>query len=295
MTVGRSDLPIKGGTAGRFVVSLVAVLVFMAALAATVNFYIGSLLADWNQSVQGTLTVQIATTDVTAGATPDEKAKAVLAALKSHTGVESAAMLPREKVVALLEPWLGDAKSMADLPLPILIDVTLRTDSEAAVKDVSSVITAAAPSAVIDDHRVWLNRVIGLAEGISVVAWTIMALVTGALGLTVIFATRASLTEFSQVIEVMHLFGAKDGYVARQFAWRSLRQGIGGGLIGLALYAPALVLVAWLASRIDPGVLPHVSLPHVHWLMLAALPVLAGVIAMVTAHITVRHSLANMV
>ena len=55
----RSDLPLRGDSASRFVAWLVMVLVFIAAFAVTVGAYVGVLLEDWNRGVSGTLTVQI--------------------------------------------------------------------------------------------------------------------------------------------------------------------------------------------------------------------------------------------
>lgn len=287
----RSDLPLKRDTAGRFVLWLVMVLVFMASLAVTVDSYIGVLLSDWNRSVTGTLTVQVPVMDLGEKGTAPTVGK-ILDVLKRHPAVAKAEAVPRAKVIALLKPWLGESDVIADLPLPALIDVELQTDGPEAVAAVTASIKTAAPQAVVDDHRVWLNRVMGLAQGFSVVAMTIMILVTGALGLTVVFATRASLAEFAQVIEVLHVVGAKDGYIAGQFARRALLQGMLGGAAGLALYAPALALVAWLASRVDPEILPNATLPAAHWLTLAALPFAAGLLAMLTAHVTVRRALS---
>lgn len=290
----RSDLPLRRDTASRFVLWLVMVLVFMASLAVTVNSYVNVLLADWNQGVTGTLTVQIPVTASGDKASAAAVAK-VLDVLKRHPAITKAEAVPRAKVLELLKPWLGEGDAVADLPLPALIDVQLGSTDASAVAAVTASIKTAAPDAVIDDHRVWLERVMGLAEGFGVVALTIMVLVTGALGLTIVFATRASLAEFAQVIEVLHVVGAKDGYVAGQFARRALGQAVMGGVAGLLLYAPALGLVAWLASRVDPEVLPHTTLPMAHWLGLAGLPIAAGLLAMVTAHITVRRSLSQKV
>jgi cell division transport system permease protein len=287
----RSDLPIRRDTASRFVLWLVMVLVFMAALAVTVNSYIGVLLNDWDRSVSGTLTVQIPVT-----ATGDKALNAAVAkvtdVLKRHPAVERAEALPRTKVMELLKPWLGEGDAVADLPLPALIDVEMRTQDADAIAAVTASVKTAAPDAVIDDHRVWLNRVMGLAQGFSIVALTIMVLVTGSLGLTIVFATRASLAEFAQVIEVLHVVGAKDAYVAGQFARRALVQGVLGGAAGLVLYAPALAVIGYLASRVDPEILPAATLPPSHWLILLALPVASGVLAMLTAHLTVRRVLA---
>lgn len=287
----RSDLPLKRDTAGRFVLWLVMVLVFMASLAVTVNSYIGVLLSDWNRSVSGTLTVQVPVIEGSDKGNAVAVAK-ILDVLKRHPAVAQAEAVPRAKITALLKPWLGESDVIADLPLPALIDVELQADGPEAIAAVSASITTAVPQAVIDDHRVWLNRVMGLAQGFGVVALTIMILVTGALGLTIVFATRASLAEFAQVIEILHVVGAKDGYIAGQFARRALVHGTLGGAAGLALYTPALALVAWLASRVDPEILPTTTLPLAHWLTLGALPFASGILAMLTAHVTVRRTLS---
>lgn len=288
----RSELPLKGDTSSRFVVWLVMVLVFMAAIAVTANAYIGALLYHWNQSVTGTLTIQIPVMlDAKDPASTATTAR-VLDVLNRHPAVENATAVPREKVTELLKPWFGAGEAVADLPLPVLVDVRLSTSETSAISAVSTSVQAAAPGAVIDDHRAWLNRVIGLAEGLGAIALTTMVLVTLALGLTVVFATRAGLAEFAQVIEVLHIVGAKDRYIAGQFARRALVQSLLGGAAGLLLYAPTFSFIAWLASRIEPGILPDVRFPASHWIVLAALPLTAGLIAMITANLTVRRALS---
>jgi cell division transport system permease protein len=291
----RSELPLKGDTSGRFVVWLVMVLVFMAAVALSANAYIAALLGHWHQSVTGTLTIQIPVMlDAKDPASRATTAR-VLDVLNKHPAVEVASEVPRDKVTELLKPWFGSGEAIADLPLPVLVDVRLLAGAPSAIDAVSGAVQSAAPGAVIDDHRAWLNRVIGLAEGLGAISLATMALLTLALGLTVVFATRASLAEFAQVIEVLHVVGAEDGYVAGQFARRALVQCLVGGVTGLALYGPAFGVIAWLAGRIEPGILPEITLPPRHWVTLACLPLIAGAIATATANLTVRRALSRKV
>ena len=98
-----------------------------------------------------------------------------------------------------------------------------------------------------------------------------------------------------QTIEVLHLVGARDDYIAGQFARRALVDAIVGGIIGLVLFAPTLATVVWLARRVETGVLPQVQLPIALWLVLALLPFVAGILSMLTAHFTVRRALRAMV
>jgi len=289
----RSDLPLRKTAAGHFVQWLVMVLVFMAAIAATVHAYTDGLLDHWNRSVMGTLTVQIPPS----GSDGNADAKAVqtaMGALKTHPAVAVATLIPRDKSLALLEPWLGQSASLSDLPLPTLIDVELRQTTAEAANAVTTAVTAAVPAAIVDDHRVWLSRLTSLAAGVGVVALVLMAMVAATTALTVVFATRASLAEFMHVIEVLHLVGARDDYIASQFALRALTQGLIGGACGLALFAPTLGVIAWLGSKVEQGMLPDIDLPAIHWFILVALPVFAALLAMVTAHLTVRRSLRTM-
>ena len=287
----RSDVPLRGDGASRFVFCLVTVLVFMAALAITANSYVGALLQDWNTSVTGTLTVQIPRSE---NAEQDiAMADNLARALQDDEQVAMALVVPPDQISTLLEPWLGNSEIVADLPLPILIDVQLNTGTQSESQNVVLLIGDLAPNAIVEDHRVWLNRISELAEGLGFIALAVMALVTGALGLIVIFATRASLTEYAQAIDVLHIVGARDGYIARQFARRALVPGVFGGFVGLLVYIPVLAAIIWLGTQVQDELLPDISLPLYHWLIILALPFIAGGLAMITADLTVRRYLAS--
>ena len=77
----------------------------------------------------------------------------------------------------------------------------------------------------MDDHAVWLQRLsnfAAVAEG--VVIFVIGVILFSAIT-TVIFTTRTSLAIHHDVVEVLHLIGAHDSYVAQQFQAHALRLG----------------------------------------------------------------------
>ncbi len=291
MAVGSFLPPARRSMMGGFVTSIVAVLVFISGIALTAAGSIGALVESWNTSVTGTLTVQVPG-DV---ATSFAKANNIVTKVRSLPEIKRAEVVSKSQVQELLRPWLGNDKLIADLPLPALIDIELNTPSPQSLERASSAIKAIAADVVIDDHRVWLNRIADFARGLSYVALALMAMSLGALVLTVVFATRASLTEYIQVIEVLHLVGARDSHIASQFSWRAVRQTLWGGVFGLIAFAPALTAITFLARRIDDGVLPPVSLPVPYWIGLCLLPLIAAVIAYVAAMTTVRRVLSGMV
>ena len=95
-------------------------------------------------------------------------------------------------------------------------------------------------------------------------------------------------------IEVLHLIGAHDDYIARQFASRALGLGIHGGILGLVLALPTLWMLAHLASSLDERLLPNIGFGPWHWLLLLVMPVSVALIAMTTAKVTVMRNLSRM-
>lgn len=290
----RTDLPIARDASGRFLPWLVAVMVFLAAMSLAGVLALDGMLDDWSRDLSGTLTVQVPPGD-TAEETADRVERAVRL-LESTPGVGAATAVSDQHLTDLLAPWLGSRDLIADLPTPRLIDVDIDL-SGADRPDMVALearLTDAVPGAAIDDHRVWLSKLIQLAEGLRALAWAVIGLVAAATAATVVHATRTALAVHRQQIEVLHLIGATDAYVAGQFARRALWHGVIGGLGGLALSVPALWGVGLLAHRLRGGLVPEVALGGIDWVALALLPLLAGLLAMVTARRTVRRQLARM-
>lgn len=288
----RSDLPVARDASGRFLPWLVAIMVFLAAMALSGVLALDGMLDDWSRDLSGTLTVQ-----VPPGATAEETAARVERAVRliaSTPGVASATAVPDAHLADLLEPWLGSRELIADLPTPRLIDVDLDNRARPDVAALERRLSDAVPGSAIDDHRVWLSKLIDLAEGLRALAWAVIGLVAVATAATVVHATRTALAVHRQQIEVLHLIGATDGYVAGQFARRALWHGLLGGIGGLALAGPALWGIGGLAHSLQGGLVPAVALSGGDWLTLAALPLLAGLLAMATARRTVTRQLARM-
>ncbi len=291
----RTDLPLGGDSASRFVPWLMAIMVFLGTLAVSGVNVFDSILAGWSRSVTGTVTVQIpplpAQDDVSANL---DRAERAVRALEDVGAVESVRLLSGEELDRLLEPWLGTATPSADLPLPALIDVTLADRSEDAVAAIAAAVTEIVPDAVIDDHRRWFDRLVGLTEAFRLLAIGITTVIVAALALTVIYATRASLAEFRDVIDVLHFVGARDRYIAGQFAKRTLETAAKGAAGGFVLGLVAVLIVSWLAGSVESGFLPDVSLGLRFWLSVPAVAVIAALLAMTTAYITVLNTLRAM-
>ncbi|HEV2549846.1 MAG TPA: FtsX-like permease family protein [Stellaceae bacterium] len=292
----RLDIPLNRDSSVRFLPWIIGLMVYLAGLALAGTLVLNGTLARWDRSLSGTLTVQLPPAEAGKG---DDALAAVLQTLRDTPGVKNAEPLGAEATTRLLEPWLGNALSADELPLPRLIDLRIDTDAPPDLAALRARLAAAAPQAVLDDHRLWLDRLASLVVSVELTALAVVVLIGAAAVLTVVFTTRAGLAVHHGVIEVLHLIGARDNYIARQFERQALELGLRGGVMGLVLTIATLALIghagdatALLGERVR--LVPVLELRFWHWLFIALLPAAAAGIAMLTARFTVLRALARM-
>jgi cell division transport system permease protein len=225
---------------------------------------------------------------------PKARVDRALEVLRATPGVAQAKALSREEMLALLEPWLGSGRFAEELSLPALIDVKLKAHSGVSLEGLAATLDAAVPGATIDDHKRWFGRLILLVRSVELIAGGIVLLVSLAAIATVIFVTRTGLAIHHDVIELLHVMGAHDAYIARQFQFQALDMGVRGGAIGFALAASTLLALGYLSARIEAMLLPSLELNASQWLALSALPFVVALISMITARVTVLRALAKL-
>lgn len=292
MFIRRTDLPLERDALGRFLPWIIAFMAYLAILASAGVLILHMVAGRWDQGVTGTWTVQVAPADDPG--LDEARARAVLGILRTTPEVARAEAMSEGHILALLEPWLGREATTTELPLPHLIDVELRPDTSPDMEALQDRLAQVASDVSIDDHRVWLERFLSLVRSAQILAGAVLALIVLATMGTVVFTTRTGLAIHRDVIEVLHLIGAQDSYVAGQFSNRALALGLRGGLLSLALAVPTLLGLGHLAARMEGGLLPDVSLGIAQWSMVAILPVGVALLSAATARITVLRTLARM-
>lgn len=277
--------------AGRFLPWVIAVMTFLATLMMAGALATDTAIRGWNTSLTGTLTVEIAADpDADMGARVED----AVTLLRATAGIRDARPLPRDEIALLLEPWLGQNNLIDDLPVPRLIDVQLDDAHDLDIERLSERLAERVPGARVDDHTAWLDRLVHLARGLQLLAAGIVLLIGLAMTCVVVFATRAAFAAHHDVIEVLHLIGARDAYIARDFQNHALAMGLRGGLAGLVLAALTLVPLAYAANDLGMSVLPDLPWPPLPTALLLLIPAAAALIALITARTTVLRALSRM-
>lgn len=215
--------------AGRSLVIVIAIMTFLAALAAGAALLVADASVDWRREVAREASVQIRPMPGRDVETDVNRATSILVATE---GVRDVRVYSKAESEALLAPWLGEGLTLSELPAPRMIVVKLDGERRADLDGLRKELSAATPSASLDDHRLWVERLGEMARTVVAIAVLIFVLIVIAMGLAVAFATRAAMVGNREIIEVLHLVGAADSYISRQFQRRFLALGLRGGLIG---------------------------------------------------------------
>jgi cell division transport system permease protein len=287
------DLPLGEDGSGRFVPWIVAVMVYLATLSVAAGMAVNRSVDKWDIGLEGTVTVEIAASNAAAENAGERMARA-LSLLRETAGVRSAIPIPDDEIARLLEPWLGQGDVPLTLPIPQLIDVRLEAGTKLDLDALGTLLANAVPGARLDDHQYWTERLSDFGRSVQITSAFIVALVALAGAGTVVFATRAGLAIHREVIELMHLVGSRDSYIAGQFQAHAMSLSLRGGVVGLALGAATLGVLRGIAAPIEGSLLPTVNITAGAWAVLAALPLLAGLIATITARVTVVRALREM-
>lgn len=227
----KRDMPLVPADtiAGRALVTVIAIMTFLAALTAGIAILVATASHDWQDDVSHEMTIQVRPMPGGDLEAATRKAAEIARATRGIAGVDAYSKAESAK---LLQPWLGAGLDLDDLPVPRLIVVKLDAANRVDIAALREALTAAVPGVSLDDHRLWLARLASMAHATVAIGLLLFVLVLTAMLLAVAFATRGAMAGNREIIEILHFVGAADGFISRQFQRHFLRLGLRGGAIG---------------------------------------------------------------
>ena len=152
--------------------------------------------------------------------------------MRTQPGIVQVKPFTKDESARLLEPWLGSGLSIEQLPVPRVVVARVQPGTTLDLAALRSRVTQVAPSASVDDHRAWIERMRSMTGATVFAGIGILVLVIAATIISVSFATRGAMAANRPIVEVLHFVGAGDRYIASHFLRHFLRLGLEGGLIG---------------------------------------------------------------
>ena len=243
---GNAIVP-ASGMSGLALVVVIAIMAFLAAMTIGLVIAVSDAAEGWAGELSSELTIQVIPADGRDVAADAQEAARIAAGVPGVTGTR---VLEEQTLRALLEPWLGADFDIDALPVPRLVVVEIDRDDPPRAGAIAAALAGSVPTASIDDHQVWQERLNIMAGTIVSAGTAIFLLVLAATVLSIVFATRSAIAANRDIVQVLHLVGAREGFIAWQFVRHFLMLGLKGGAAGGAVAVIIFVLASWFSGHL---------------------------------------------
>lgn len=285
----KPDIALSRDESSRFLPWIIALMVYLAALTLAGGFTLHRTVTASQSEQIHSFSVHIPYSEHAAS-----DAQKALGLLKNTNSVADAALVSTDRIRQLVEPWLGHASSLENLPLPTVIEGKLTPDAVIDYAGLRARLRSVAPGADIDDHKQWLEQFSAFIRMVQWILFVIAVFIIGATAAVVIFACKTSLKIHRGTVNLLHRLGAKDGYIASQFQSHAAFLALKGAFVGSGFAAGTLLALHLMARHLDSPLFPSFALTLEHWGILLALPVAMSALALLAARISVLSSLGRM-
>lgn len=290
------ELPLHKEGANLFLKVMTAVSMFVFTLMLSAFLVLDGVAEHWREGMDNTLTVQLMPSEEgLSQKEEDARGQKVLSYFENLDVVQSARLVTDEEMQNLMAPWLGTEADLSVLPLPTLLDVELKADAEPDFEQMAAELAELEPYASFDNHRLWLGKLVKFAMVLRLLAFIVLLMILVVSALSIFYAVCTSLGVHREIIEILHVMGAKDNYIAAQYARRSFDIGFEAGLVGMLLGIGGVMGISHVASSLNTALLGNLKLDRLDWVFMASLPIFSALLSMMTAWCSVKKTLRKMV
>jgi cell division transport system permease protein len=274
-----------------------SVMCYLACLAIGALILIDRAVDGWTRGLAREVTVQVR---MVQNQNLDIELDKAINILQQTKGILNATTLDRGASLKLLEPWLGDT-DLSDLPVPRLIRVTVDEANPPNFEALSKSLTENVQGASLDTHHRWQTELARMGRTLSMLSLIILGLIGASAFAMVVFAARAVLAANQEVVDVLHLVGAEDSYIARQIDRRFFSTGIIAGCSGVALGVLTFFALSLSGNSAENGVAqasysllfaPETTSWKTYAIFMGV-PIAATAIAVISARITLTRMLGS--
>jgi cell division transport system permease protein len=284
--------------AGRALVSVIAIMTFLSCLTLGAVSLVSDSASIWESQIAREATIQVKPAD---GVDMDEALDTAARIAGGFAGVREARIVDKDATARLLEPWLGAGLDIDELPVPRLVIITIDESSPPDFEQMRAMLVPEVPSATLDDHRTWVDRLVSMARTTVTIGMGVLILMLSATVLSVVFATRGAMAGSGHIIEVLHFVGAEAPFIAAEFRRHFLVTGMKGALAGGAAAILVFILFSWWSSMnfATPegdqasALFGNFAISASGYLGVALIVLVIGALTAATSHLTVVSCLTD--
>lgn len=292
------DLPLNKGNGGFFLKLLMALMTILAIFALAASFALSEMTDRWSSGMENKVTIEIPAENIIGRILNQEEindtAIDVKTFLETQSQVESVEIMQAEEIKELVSPWLGDSIDFDNVPLPGILSVSFIKKSDVNYDNLEKRLKNFGEHIRLDTHGTWLADLLKFTGALNFAALLISLLIGITTVVAVAGAILARMAIFHEELELLHLMGAGDRYIANQLQKHSFFTCLQGSAIGAVIGLILLTLTSWALSQKNISLLPDFELNALQIIALITLPIFIGLLGMITARHTVLRVLSKM-
>lgn len=291
------ELSISGEGNNRSVPLTVALLVFILTLVLMGASSLSQSFREWDSTFSHKITFEVPFAEPDTSSSQKETlslTNQVMEVLQKSSHVRHARIVEPSQLMSVLEPWVGSLETLSALNLPTLVEVDLQKMSPEIVEDLTQTVRKVNPEIRCESHNQWQALLHTISCILQVVAYVVVGLIALTVMILITLITRSGLEIHRQVIDVLHLIGANNRYIARQFETQAFRLTLKGALVGVGFALPLTYAFSFLSTFLG---LPEIlrCLPSMGIvLFVLGIPLLISALGSLVARISVLRMLSRL-
>ncbi len=290
----RYDLPFDGDTNGRYMPIILGFLTCMCCLSIAFVSSISFMTKNWESEIDQKYTLEVQFPIDMPSDKIDMMRQQISSLVQSSQDIASFEMIKNEDLMKYVSPWLGDTSEIAELPLPILVNLNFRSDKNPSNTTLIDQLSTHQISGFFHDYAAWSSSIFSfthqLVGGIVIVMIAIFAITS----VLIIYMTNSSLTTHLPIIKFMHSIGADDKYIIQQFQKYTNKLALYGGVIGVVVSTLCLVFFHYSTKNIESVFFPQLHFSPVFLAFFIFTPFVMILISQYTTKVNITNHLRQL-
>ena len=287
----------KSGSIQLFI--LIALMTSLAVIITSIHFSMFSTVGQWKNAIQYQASIEVPTINKDGQKFTEfqiqKNQKRIMGYLKNSHIAQNATIMKQDDVSALLTPWLGEDNTVLDnITIPTVINFQLVDAGKDEVQKLKTNIQTIIPEARIQTHENWLDKFLDIMDGIHILGVMILIITFTATIFVISSSVRARMTIFKDELSLLHIMGAHDKFILKQFFLYLVSICVPACTIGYICASILLSLLSFSLLKSDIAFLPSFTLNISQFIALLIVPLCISVIALIIGAKTVLSEMQKM-
>lgn len=282
------DFNFSGDKSNRFIPFIIGFLMYSATIAVMSGFFTQKLTSEWNDSLNGHMTIEFQSNIAGATETLTENQKEeIIKIVKSTSEIKSIKLLSESEILKILEPWLSGTSIPDDFPLPTIFDVESKNGAKIDLLLLTEKLSKVSSGVKIYDHANWYTPILQISNALFFFAILLSIWIFVTVSSTVIFITKQTLNAHENIVKILQLIGATNTYIASQFKKYYFSVCCQSSFLSIFLGALTLIAVIFVfGGKLDLTTIKYA-------VILFVMPIITTMIVMITSKKSVIFFLKN--